>query len=111
MNEPIRIETSWLLLAPCREVAPTRYTLATVAELAGLHPELLRHYSRLGLFGAVRSDGDGEPVFDDDSLREVRRFEECRRHYRLRRRALRLVWDLWREVERLREETKALRGA
>ena len=41
---------------------PARYSLATVAHLTGVHPDLLRYYCRLGLFGA------GAAACADDQL-------------------------------------------
>jgi DNA-binding transcriptional MerR regulator len=89
---------------------PATYSLEDTARLAGVHPEMLRHYCRLGLFGAARARTGTDPVFDDDALYELRRFEHWRRHHGVSRRTLRLVCALWREIDRLQTEVRFLRG-
>jgi hypothetical protein len=91
-------------------VGPATYTLEIVAELTGVHPELLRHYCRLGLFGAGRARSTDDPIFDDDALYELRRLEAYRRDHRVDRPTLRLIAGLRREVERLQAEVRFLRG-
>jgi hypothetical protein len=89
---------------------PARYSLATAADLTGVHPELLRHYCQLGLLGEARAETEGEPTFDDDALYEVRRIEHHRHYHGVSLRALPLLCDLWREVERLQAELRFRRG-
>ena len=89
---------------------PATYSLETAATLSGLHPEMLRYYCRLGLFGAARAQPGAEPVFDDDALYELRRFEFYRRRHGVNRQALRLISGLWREIDRLQTELRFLRG-
>jgi DNA-binding transcriptional MerR regulator len=86
------------------------HSLEAAARLAGLHPEMLRHYCRIGLLGEARAQPGDEPVFDDDAVFELRRFEHYRRHHGLDRRSLRLLCRLWREIEQLRAEVRFLRG-
>ena len=92
------------------DAGPMTYTLEAVAHLAGMHPEMLRYYCRLGLFGEARARPDAELVFDDDALYELRHFEHYRRHHGVNRQTLRLICDLWRELERLETELRFLRG-
>lgn len=89
---------------------PARYSLATAAHLTGVHPDLLRYYCRLGLFGAAATDPGREPVFDDDALYALRRLEHYRRQHGVNRQALPLLHALEREVERLEGELRFLRG-
>lgn len=89
--------------------APAVYSLKTAAHLGGVHPEVLRHYCQIGLFGEERADPMSEPVFDDDALFELRRIEHYRVHHRVSRKTLRDLCDLWREVERLQDEVRFLR--
>ena len=42
------------------------YSLETAARLAGVHPEMLRYYCRLGLFGEARARPETELIFDDE---------------------------------------------
>ncbi len=90
------------------EESPALYSLETAAHLAGLHPEMLRHYCRLGLLGPQRVEG--EPTFDDNALYEIRRIEHCRRHHGVNLQALPLICELWREVERLQTELRFRRS-
>ena len=89
---------------------PATYSLEAAARLAGVHPEMLRYYCQLGLFGETREQPEAELIFDDDALYELRRFEHYRRQHKLNRKTLRLICGLWREVERLNAELRFLRG-
>ena len=99
-----------LTLVGVTEAGPATYSLETAARLAGVHPEMLRYYCQLGLFGEARAQPTAELIFDDDALYELRRFEHYRRHHALPRKTLRLICHLWREVERLETEVRFLRG-
>lgn len=109
MSEPVSAETYSLALVRVTVERPAAYSLEVAASLAGIHPEMLRYYCRRGLFGEARAQA--EPIFDDDALYELRRFEHYRRHHGVNRKTLRLLCGLWREVERLRNEVRFLRGA
>jgi DNA-binding transcriptional MerR regulator len=110
MSEPdIPREYSLTLLRMTGDRPPT-YSLDAAAGLAGLHPEMLRHYCRLGLLGAARARPGTELIFDDDALYELRRFEHYRLYHGMSRRTLRLISHLEREVERLQAELRFLRG-
>jgi DNA-binding transcriptional MerR regulator len=89
---------------------PMTHTLEEAARLAGVHPEMLRHYCRLGLFGAAHARPGAELLFDDDALYELRRHEHYRRRHGVDRRTLRLLCALWREVERLQRELRSRHG-
>lgn len=89
---------------------PVTYSLAEAAQLVGVHPELLRHYCRIGLLGEARAQPEADLGFDDDALYAVKRFEHFRRRHGVQRQTLRLIFGLWREVEQLRSEVRFLRG-
>jgi DNA-binding transcriptional MerR regulator len=110
MNAPIFSEEYSLTLVGMTGVEPATYSLEAAARLAGVHPEMLRYYCQLGLFGEARVQPEAELVFDDDALYELRRFEHYRRHHRVNRHTLRLICGLWREVERLETELRFLRA-
>ncbi len=82
----------------------TTYSLEEAARIAQVHPDRLRHYCRLGLFGTAPDAADHEPVFNDDRLYEVRRFEHYRQSHGANAKTLRLLCALWTEVERLKAE-------
>ena len=110
MNETVFTGNYSLTLVQVTVPAAAAHSLETAARLAGLHPEMLRHYCRIGLLGEARAQPEPEPTFDDSALYELRRFEHYRRHHGLDRRSLRLLGQLWREIERLQAEVRFLRG-
>ena len=54
------------------------FTVSVAAELAGMHPQTLRQYDRLGLVVAVRTRGRGRrySMRDVQDLREVQRLSQ-----------------------------------
>ena len=98
-----------LLIVSRSGSGPAVHTLEEAARIVSIHPERLRHYCRRGVFGPGLARTEGEPVFDDDRLYELRRFEHFRQHQRVNPRTLRLLCDLWREVEKLRIELRFIR--
>lgn len=109
MSDPAPTSAYALILVCNEKPRPATHSLEDAAALVAMHPEILRHYCRRGLFGEARARADIEPVFDDDALYELRRFE----HYRLKqgvsRKTLRLLCGLWREIDRLQGELRFLR--
>ena len=61
--------------APATSVA---YVISVAAELAGMHPQTLRQYDRLGLVSPERTGGGGRRYSerDVDLLREVQRLSQ-----------------------------------
>lgn len=96
-----------LTLACLPADAPVAYSLETAASLGGVHPDVLRHYCQLGLFGPDRAGP--EPIFDANALYELRRIEHHRRHHGVNLTALPLLCALWREVDRLEAELRYYR--
>ena len=99
-----------LTVVSVTETGPACYSLEDAARLAEVRPEMLRQYCRLGLFGEARVRPEAELVFDDDALFELRRFEHYRRQHGVNQRTLRVLCDLWREIERLEAELRFLRS-
>ena len=110
MNHATVSENYSLVLVRVAEAGPSSYSLETAARFGDVHPEMLRYYCRLGLFGEELARPDVELIFDDDALYELRRFEHYRRHHGVDRKTLRLICGLRREVERLQSELRFLRG-
>lgn len=54
------------------------YVISVAAEMAGLHPQTLRQYDRLGLVSPRRTGGGGRrySLRDIDQLREVQRLSQ-----------------------------------
>jgi DNA-binding transcriptional MerR regulator len=82
------------------------HSLEDAAKVADVHPELLRYYCRVGLFGPHHAESGSDPIFDDDAIYELRRIEHYRRHYGVNRRALPLISSLLRELARLEAEVR-----
>jgi DNA-binding transcriptional MerR regulator len=110
MKDPVFAKESSLTLVCVTETAPMTYSLDAAASVAGIHPEMLRYYCRLGLFGETRGDPKTELIFDDDALCKLRRFEYYRRNHGMNRKTLRLIFSLFRDIEILQTELRFLRG-
>ena len=95
-----------LMLVRFAGTGRTLYPLAAAAELAGVHPDLLRHYCHLGLLGDERTEPGAAGWFDDDALYEVRRIENFRGQLGVNLSALPLVCAMAREIDRLHAELR-----
>ena len=94
-------------LASANPPGRAAYSLEAAADLAGVHPEMIRYFCRLGVVTPVRGDAGSDPVFDDDAIYEMRRVEHFRRYYGVSRRALPLISRLLRDVARLEAELRS----
>lgn len=88
-------------------VARRLWRLEEFSAAAGLHPELVRRFTVLGLLVAER-DGAGELWFDRAQLAQVGRIQRLRAGLGLNYAALGLVLDL---LTRIEELEAALRSA
>jgi DNA-binding transcriptional MerR regulator len=86
------------------------YSLPAVSRLTGVHPAMLGYYCRLGLIDCVFVDPVLGLVFGRAALDEIRRIEHYRRDLGVRRKALGLVCELWREGQRLHIDLHFLRA-
>jgi DNA-binding transcriptional MerR regulator len=109
MNEHVHLNTYALTLVRAPITGPTTYSLEKAALLGGVHPDLLRHYSQIGLFTKVRTQAGVELHFDDEAVYELRRIEHYRRQHGVSRRTLRVLCALWREIDALQTELRLLR--
>jgi len=89
--------------------APVLYSLEDTAHLTGVHPDMLRYYSRVGLIEAPQGAFGPDLVFDEGSLQAIRRIEHYRRNLNVGRVALPLVCEMQREGERRQIELHFLR--
>jgi len=54
---------------------------------------------------------EAEWIFDDDALYKLRQFENYRRTHGLKRKTLRFIFSLFRDIEILQAELRFLRGS
>ncbi|HZZ17845.1 MAG TPA: MerR family transcriptional regulator [Opitutaceae bacterium] len=85
--------------------ARASYTLKLASQMTGAEPELIRYYHVSGILHAAPKGGRS-PLFDDDSIYELRRLEHYRRQLGANRQALALIGGLLREVARLEAELR-----
>ena len=85
------------------------YVISVAAQLAGLHPQTLRQYDRLGLVSPGRSAGRGRLYSARDILllREVQRLSQ---EHGINLAGIKRILELETENMRLREEINRLRG-
>ncbi|GAA2086808.1 chaperone modulator CbpM [Actinomadura alba] len=86
-------------------VGPPRLDLESFADLAGLHPDLVRRLVALGLLEPDR-DAAGQLWFAPEQLAEVARIERLRAGFSLNYAAVGLVCDL---LDRIADLEAALR--
>ena len=97
------------MAAPADEDAPM-YVISVAAQLAGMHPQTLRQYDRLGIVSPRRTRGRGRRYSprDVDSLREVQRLSQDEG---INLAGIRRIIELERELARAHEELSRLRAA
>ncbi|NCT92469.1 helix-turn-helix transcriptional regulator [Cellulomonas sp. APG4] len=85
------------------------FVISVAAELAGMHPQTLRQYDRLGLVvpGRARGRGRRYSLRDVDTLREVQRLSQDEG---INLSGIKRILALEAEVRRLREQVELLRA-
>lgn len=85
------------------------YVISVAAELAGMHPQTLRQYDRLGLVQPGRTRGRGRrySLRDIATLREVQRLSQ---EEGVNLAGIKRILELESEVERLRRQVEHLRA-
>lgn len=84
--------------------------ISMAAELAGMHPQTLRQYDRLGLVSPTRTRGRGRrySLRDVATLRQIQRLSQDEG---INLAGIKRILALETEVDRLRDEVDALRHA
>jgi len=84
------------------------YVISVAAELAGMHPQTLRQYDRLGLVSPGRAPGRGRrySLRDIATLREVQRLSQ---EEGINLAGIKRILALEAQVERLSQQVEALR--
>jgi MerR family transcriptional regulator/heat shock protein HspR len=79
------------------------YVISVAAELAGMHPQTLRQYDRLGIVSPGRASGRGRrySMRDVQTLREVQRLSQ---EEGINLAGIKRILELHHEVEQLREQ-------
>lgn len=85
------------------------YVISVAAELAGMHPQTLRQYDRLGLVSPGRARGRGRrySLRDIATLREVQRLSHDEG---VNLAGIKRILELESEVDRLRRQVEYLRA-
>lgn len=85
------------------------YVISAAAELAGMHPQTLRQYDRLGLVSPARTRGRGRrySLRDIATLREVQRLSH---EEGVNLAGIKRILELESEVDRLRRQVDYLRS-
>ena len=86
------------------------YSIEAVVHITQTPRHLIAVYCRHGLIAPIAPPEREGWQFDDEAIRELRRIESLRAEFSLELPALRMVVELRREIERLREEVRFLRG-
>jgi DNA-binding transcriptional MerR regulator len=105
-EEEARNFSEFMQVSVANPAAGELYNIQVAAEYSAIDPEGIRSYCRQGFITAVEYR-DGEPLFDEDGIYWLRRLQNLRSEMHLDGRALRVVLDLMREVESLRQALRA----
>lgn len=86
------------------------YVISVAAEMAGMHPQTLRQYDRLGLVSPGRAEGGGRrySLRDIELLREVHRLSH---EEGVNLAGIKRILELEAEVDRLRQQVMELTWA
>jgi DNA-binding transcriptional MerR regulator len=84
------------------------YSIEVAAEITRTPRHLIAVYCRHGLVAPMGEPEDSGWQFDDDAIHKLRRLEFLREQYGMNLSGLRVVSELLRDVERLREELRFL---
>jgi DNA-binding transcriptional MerR regulator len=85
------------------------YSIESVVHITQMPRHQIAVYCRLGLISPVTAPERDGWWFDHEAIRALRRIECLRADYDMNLAGLRIISGLFREVERLREEVRALR--
>ncbi len=84
----------------------TLYNLDAVARLTGVPRRTILVYCNSGLVEPVQSEDSGAWHFDDAGIHRIRDIDFLRRQHGINLTGLKMIYELTREVERLREELR-----
>ena len=96
-------------LQPFEPLATDLYSIETVVHITQTPRHQIAVYCRHGIIAPVTEPERDGWWFDEEAIRELRRIERMRVDYGMNLAGLRVTSELFREVDRLREEVRALR--
>lgn len=79
------------------------YSLEVVAELTGMTTQTILHYREIGLIPPVAEAESAASLFNDETVRTLRRIEHLQSAFEMNEAVLKLTLGLMDEVELLRE--------
>lgn len=82
-----------------------RYSMAAVLEITGVERQMMIRYCEAGLLPAA-PDQLESAQFDDETVCRLRHAEYLRRRHGVNLAGIRMITELLREVEQLREELR-----
>jgi len=94
---------------PFEPVVEGVYSIETIVQITQTPRHQIAVYCRHGIIAPVTEPERDGWWFDEEAIRELRRIERMRVDYGMNLAGLRVTLELFREVERLREEVRALR--
>ena len=96
-------------LQPFEAVGEDVYSIETVVHITRTPRHQIAVYCRHGLISPVTAPEREGWWFDHEAIRALRRIECLRVDYEMNLAGLRVISELFREVEQLREEVRTLR--
>jgi DNA-binding transcriptional MerR regulator len=102
-------QTSILGLQPFEPDARTLHTLDSTARMAEVPRHTVLVYIKEGFLSPIKEEGGGY-YFDDEMIRTLRWLGHLHDDHGINRTGIRMIVDLLREVDRLREEVRSRGG-
>ena len=87
----------------------TEYTVEAVARITRISADEIIVYTRAGYVSPLPSGNQADLLFDEEAIHQLRHIAFLVSEYGVNREGLRVLANLLKEVERLREEVRFLR--
>jgi DNA-binding transcriptional MerR regulator len=106
MNDDFEYHQTRFKVTSASDSSGQLFNLTITASHCEIHPDLIRHYCRIGLVRPAARDEEKNPYFDDDGIYWIRQIRELNREGEVGQRTLRVILDLRRQVEELKRELR-----
>ena len=110
MNERTSTQLTRIRFHVFSPPADARYERETLAQLAGVHPELVRVYVQLGLLDPVTVPGDVTEWFDDRALHRLRTIQRLRQELGVNVNGAAVILELLEQIDELQRQLAARRS-